>query len=91
MASRVSKDKRLEQRTCKLIEEGKQIILKSGDGWYLHCWTNIAAGPDQVQWGKRPAAMEIFNLKWAFAIAPLYKCEVYSYHPGTGVETLEKR
>lgn len=84
-------DERLTERTCKLIREGKYLILKTRGGSYLHCWTNIAAGPDYACWGKREFALEMFNLKWAFAIAPLYKCRVYSYDPKTGIETLEKR
>lgn len=84
-------DEVLETRTCRLINQGKGIYLKSKSGWYLHCWTNIAAGWDKASWGKRENALEMFTLKWAFTIAPLYGCKVYSYDPKTNTETLEKR
>ena len=73
-----TRDEKLTARTIKLIERGRHIVLKRPDGWYLQCHTNIAAGPDKASWGKRPVALEIFNLKWAFAIAPLYDCKVFS-------------
>lgn len=88
----MTRDEKLTERTCKLIREGKYLILKQRKGgWYLHQWTNIAAGWDKAEWGKRNVALEIFDLKWAFAIAPLYGCKVYSYDPKTGTETLEVR
>jgi hypothetical protein len=87
----MTRDERLTARTIKLIEQGCSIYLrKKGQDWYLHCWTNIAAGPDQAQWGKRGNALEMFNLKWAFAIAPLYGCTVVSYNHRQNIETVEK-
>lgn len=72
-------NERYSVRTVKLIERGRRILLKKADGAYLHQWTNIAAGPDECHWTSLPSlALEIFNLQWAFAIAPLYKCKVYS-------------
>lgn len=68
-------------RTIAIIKRHGRIVLKDANGWYLHCWTNIAAGPDCVQWGKRKAALEIFNLEWAFAIAPLYNAKAFSVFP----------
>jgi len=83
----MSLDERLSNRSCKLIREGKYLYLKDKKSkFYLHGWTNIAAGPDKVVWGQRCAAMEIFNLKWAFALAPLYKCVVVAYDPKTESE-----
>jgi hypothetical protein len=88
----MTRDEKLTERTCKLIREGKYLILKDKrNEWYLHQWTNIAAGWDKASWGKRNVALEMFDLKWAFTIAPLYKCRVYSYDPKTGIETLEVR
>jgi hypothetical protein len=49
--------------------------------WYIHQWTNIASGPDGVRLGKRATALEIFDLKWAFALAKLYDCKVVVYYP----------
>ena len=49
------------------------------DGCYLHQWTAIQAGPDFAQWTFLPGlAMEFCSFEWAFAIAPLYNCKVYS-------------
>jgi hypothetical protein len=87
----MTRDEKLTERTCKLIREGKYLILKRNDGWFLHQWTNIAAGWDKAEWGRANVALEIFDLKWAFAIAPLYKCRVYSYDPKTGTKTLERK
>lgn len=82
---------RLTERTVKLIKRGRRIVLKSPNGWYLHCWTNIAAGWDKAHWGKREVALEIFDLRWAFAIAPLYKCKVVSVgRPGKKIESDEE-
>jgi hypothetical protein len=76
----MTRSERLTERTCKLIRQGKAIVLKRADGCYLHQWTLIQAGPDNANWSeKRELAMEVFSLEWAFAIAPLYKCKVYSY------------
>lgn len=87
----MTKDERLTKRTCKLIGEGKVIFLRQKKGnWYLHCWTNIAGGPDKVSWGSRQTALEIFNLKWAFALAPLYKCVVVAYDPRHNTEEILK-
>jgi hypothetical protein len=71
---------RLTDRTIKIIEKGGIILLKRGE-WYLSSWTNIASGPDNAQWAKRAGALEMFNLKWAFAIAPLYNCKVVVFYP----------
>jgi hypothetical protein len=69
----------LTDRTVKLIEQSKKIVLKRKNSyWYLHQWTNIAAGPNHAHWGLRPVALEFHNLKWAFAIAKLYDCKVVS-------------
>jgi len=77
----MTKDERLMERTCALINKGGYILLKRKDGWYLNCWTNIAGGKDLAQWGKRHCALEISNLKWAFALAKLYDCKVVVYYP----------
>lgn len=74
---------RLTERTIKLIERDRKIVLKGNrfgvEGWYLGQWTNIAAGPDEAKWTNTSnSALEIFNLKWAFALAKLYQCKVYS-------------
>lgn len=82
---------RLMDRTCQLIKRGCSIYLrKKGDTWYLHSWTNIAAGWDKASWGKREDALEICNLEWAFALARLYRCKVVSYNHESGIETVEK-
>lgn len=70
--------KSLDDRSLQLIKDGKIIVLKRNDGWYLHQWTNIAAGPDAARWGLRGVALEMFSLEWAFVIAKLYKCKVFS-------------
>jgi len=76
----MTRSDRLTERTCRLINQGKIIVLRRADGSYLHAWTLIQAGPDSAHWsGQRLLAMDIFNLEWAFAIASLYKCKVYSY------------
>lgn len=72
-------DKRLTERTIKIIENKGRIVIKTKDGMYLHTWSNIAAGPDNAIWTyHRKLALEMFNLKWAFTIAPLYDCKVFS-------------
>jgi len=84
-------DEKLTDRTCKLIKQGCSIYLREKRGkWYLHHWTNIAAGWDKAQWGRREHAMEIFDLKWAFALARLYRCKVVSYNHEQNIETVEK-
>lgn len=77
------KERELLNRTLKIIERGGVILLKRKDGWYLGQWTNIAAGPDKADWSKRKNALEMFNLKWALTIAPLYGCEVVVRYPKT--------
>ena len=72
--------KRLQDRSCKIIEKGGRILLKKGD-WYIGSWTNVVTGPDNVHWGGKRDALEIFNLQWAFAIAPLYGCKVVVSYP----------
>ena len=66
----------LQQRTVEIIRRGGRILLKNNHNWYLGCWTNIASGPDAVSWSLAKSALEMFNLEWAFAIAPLYNCTV---------------
>lgn len=84
-------DERLTERTCRLIRQGCDIYLRSKkDGSYLHHWTNIAAGWDKASWGGREHALEIFDLKWAFALARLYRCKVVSYNREKNIETVEK-
>jgi len=68
---------KLTARTIKLIETGRRIYLKKG-GWYLGQWTCIQGGPDKAEWANIGGAMEIFDLKWAFALAKLYGCKVVS-------------
>lgn len=70
------KDRLLEEETCRIINKGGRILLKRKDGWYLSSWTNIAAGPDHAVWACKENALEIFNLKWAYAIASLYNANV---------------
>lgn len=75
----MTRDERLTERTCELIRKGRSIVLKRKDGHYLGQHTCIQAGPDSVHWTAWPGlAMDMFNLKWAFAIAPLYGCKVFS-------------
>lgn len=82
----MTKDEKLTERTIKLINQGKIIILRKkpkfkGDkpGSYLGQHTCVQAGPDCAHWTNwKSCAMEVFNLKWAFAIAELYGCKVYS-------------
>lgn len=74
-------DEELTKRTIKIIEAHGHIFLKNKDGWYLSGWTNIAAGPDYAVWGRRPVALEFFNLKWAQTIAPLYDSKVVIVTP----------
>lgn len=74
-------EERLTQRTIKIVNKGGRIYLKRDDGYYLHHWTNIAAGPDKATWCHRHDAMEVFSLKWAFGIAALYDCRVVVFYP----------
>lgn len=75
----MTRSERLTARTCKLIEKHRIIVLKRKDGLYLHQWTPIQAGPDHAVWSAVTGlAMEMFSLEWAFAIATLYKCKVFS-------------
>jgi hypothetical protein len=85
------KDERLSDRTCKIINKGGNLILKRKDGWYLNAWTNIASGWDKACWGKREGALEIFDLKWAFAIAKLYDCKVIAFYPKRTERNVFKR
>ncbi len=79
----------LTDRTIKIINRGGRILLRQKSKgaewipkyWYLHNWTNIAAGPDHAVWGKKENALEFFNLLWAFTIAPLYDCKVVAVYP----------
>lgn len=78
----MTKDERLTKRTIRLIEQHKLIILKRKDGCYLGQHTLIQAGMDAARWTTwRVFAMDVDNLKWAFSIAKLYGCKVYSYKP----------
>ena len=83
-----TRDDKLTERTIKIIESGGRIFLRhitkhrgGGPFSYLGHWTNIAAGPDQAHWVNRDCALEIFNLKWAFALAKLYNCKVVVFYP----------
>lgn len=84
-----SRDEELTNRTCKIIEQGGLILLRRRANnprvnvteWYIHQHTNIAAGIDEMKLGRRPVALEMHNLKWAFAIAKLYDCKVVVYYP----------
>ncbi len=77
----MSREGKLEVRTIAIIKKNGKIVLKRDDGWYLSSWTNIAAGPDKADWSTKRNALEIFSLRWAFTIAPLYKCKVYVLYP----------
>jgi hypothetical protein len=95
MKNKSKRDEELTQRTIKLINTGCDIYLKCKSGYhkgsYLHSWTNIAAGPDHAVWsGTIGRALEIFSLKWAFALARLYNCKVISYNRRQNIETIEK-
>jgi hypothetical protein len=76
----MTKDEKLTKRTIAMIERGGRLLLKRKDGYYLHCWCNIAGGPDAARWGLRNQALEIFNHKWAFVLAPLYGCKVVAVY-----------
>lgn len=72
----------LEKRTIDIIKKGGRIVLKRANGCYLGQWTNIAAGWDKADWTyQSKTALEIFNLLWAFTIAPLYNCKVFVIYP----------
>ena len=72
---------KLSDRTCGIILKNGIILLKKGDS-YIHQWTNIAAGPDHMNWTYQAKhALEFFNLEWAFVIAPLYSCKVVVRYP----------
>ena len=78
--SQKTRKERLSDRSCKIINKGGEFYLKREDGRYLGSWTNIAAGPDEAHWSKKDR-LPFFNLEWAFAIAPLYKCKVVVVYP----------
>lgn len=67
-------------RTIEIIQNHGIILLKNNDGFYLGC-CNIAGGPDQAHWVWRPEAMSFSDMKWAFAIAKLYKAKVVVFYP----------
>ncbi len=78
-------DEELTARSIKIIEAGGRILLRKGKGrpqegdsyWFMHAWTNVAAGPDHAIWTKsKKDTLEFFNLKWALTIAPLYGAKV---------------
>lgn len=73
--------------TCRFIipRGGRILVKKQFDNWFLHAWSNIAAGPDHAVWGGRENALEFFNLKWALTIAPLYKSKVLVVFPRTRI------
>jgi len=74
----VSREGELQRRSLDILKKDGKIVLKRGDGCYLGQWTNIAAGPDEAHWTMLSnKALEMFNLLWAFTIAPLYKCKVF--------------
>jgi ribosomal protein L27 len=78
----ITEDNELTRRTIDIIEKGGRILLRQRDSyWYLQAHTNIAAGPDHAIYGLRKEALPFFNLKWAFAIAPLYNCKVVVVYP----------
>ena len=83
--SKNDREDRLTKRTIAICNKGGRILLKEKDDgfskWYLSAWTNIAAGPDHANWGKRASALQFFSLQWAFAIAPLYDCKVVVVYP----------
>lgn len=82
----MTRDEKLTERTIAMINRGGRLLLKkkgADDEYYLHCWCNIAAGPDHATFGLRNQALELFNHKWAFAIAPLYNCKVVAVYPKT--------
>lgn len=71
----------MKSRTIQIIEKHGRILLKSKDGWYVSGVSNLAAGPDCIVWGKRPGALEMFNLKWAHMFAYLLGCKVVVVYP----------
>jgi hypothetical protein len=77
----MSREGKLTERTIAIIKKNGKIVLKRADGFYLSCWTNIAAGPDNADWSGKKNALEIFSLLWAFTIAPLYKTKVTVIYP----------
>jgi len=73
------------ERTCALIDEHRRIILKKrGNIWYLSQHTCIQAGSDGAEWACLAYAMMIEDLRWAFSLARLYKCEVWSIDASNG-------
>jgi ribosomal protein L27 len=76
-------DEFLTEITCRfIIPRGGRILIKQlSDKWFLHAWSNIAAGPDHAVWGRHENALEFFDLKWALTIAPLYKAKVLVVFP----------
>jgi len=72
----------LSDRTIEIINRGGRIVLRkpkdngTSGHWYLHAWTNLAAGWDKAVWGRQNAALEFMDLALAFAIAPLFKAKV---------------
>lgn len=76
---RARKHQEWTQRTCGLIDQHRRIVLKKrNDTWYLSQHTCIQSGSDGVQWACLAYAMMIEDLRWAFSIARLYGCEVWS-------------
>ena len=80
-------DFKLTERTIAIIKRGGRILLRKKVGpsndpyWYIGALTNIAGGPDAVNWSHKHSALPFFNLKWAFTIAPLYNCNVVVVYP----------
>ncbi len=67
-------------RTCRIIAQGGDILLKRGE-WYLHQHTTIQAAFDSAVWGQRNAAMHFDTLELAHLLAPYFECRVVVYYP----------
>lgn len=89
---KAKREARWEARTLKMIEQKRRIILKKrNDIWYLSQYTCIQAGQDGAEWACLEYAMMIEDLKWAFTLANLYGCEVWSINRYNERPHLEKR
>lgn len=75
-------DKRLMDRTCRIIDRGGYILLKRRDDWYLHQHTNVVAGYDAAIWGRREAALHIDTIELAFILVQYFNdCRVVVFYP----------
>ena len=84
----MNRSEKLMQRTCQIIEKHGRILVVRHDEnrklmfrWYIGCWTNLAAGKNQLHGADKKKPYRSLDLEVALAIARLYKCRVVVAYP----------